>query len=176
MAGSVFEVLRRRRSIRAYREQDIPSEVVERIITAAFFSPSSRNRRPWHFVLTTDEETTQRLSKVTQENSSFASGAPLVIAVCADARIASRWIEDCSIASIIIQLTAAELGLGSCWIQIRGNTYQDGRSAEDYVREVLNIPSSMRVLCLLSLGYPDEEKTPHLDQEFMPERVHWESF
>jgi nitroreductase len=174
--NSVFDTVRKRRSIRAYKKQEIPKELIKQMIAAAFFSPSSKNRRPWHFVLVSDKEMTQRLSEVTHSSSRFASGAPLVIAVCADSAIAGRWIEDCSIATTIIQLMVADLGLGSCWIQIRDNLHKEDQSAEDYVRKLLKIPSSIRVLCLVALGYPREEKPPHEDGEFLPERVHWEVF
>lgn len=176
MAGSVLETIRRRRSIRRFEYRDIPKETIQDILTAAFFSPSSSNRRPWHFVLVSDKGLIEKLSRARDGSSSFASGAPMVIVVCADSEIAGRWIEDTSIASIVIQLAATELGLGSCWIQIRDTAHNDVQSGEDYVREVLGIPSSIRVLNLIALGYPAEEKSPHDDDEFMPERVHWGGF
>ena len=74
--------------------------------------------------------------------------------------VSDCWIEDCSIAATIAQLTATDLGLGSCWIQIRGRQHADGRPAEEYVREVLGLPASLSVLCLLSVGYPAEDKPP----------------
>ncbi len=176
MAGSVFDVVRKRRSIRAYKEQEIPKDLIEKLLTATFFSPSSRNRRPWHFVMVTDKAMIQKLSQVTHSSSSFASGAPLMIAVCADSNIAGRWIEDSSIATTITQLMVTELGLGSCWIQVRDNIHKEGQTAEEYVRELLRIPSSIRVLNLVAIGYPGEEKSPHHDSEYMPDRVHWEVF
>jgi len=176
MAGSVFDTIRKRRSVRRYEHQEIPKESIQDILTAAFFSPSSSNRRPWHFVLVSDPGTIEKLSRARNGSSGFASGAPLVIVVCADSEIARRWIEDCSIATVLIQLTAVELGLGSCWIQIRDCAHSGEQSSEDYVREVLGIPSSIRVLCLVPLGFPLEEKSQHEDDEFLPERVHWETY
>ncbi|MFQ5884761.1 MAG: nitroreductase family protein, partial [Thermoplasmata archaeon] len=127
MTDSVYDVVRRRRSIRAYKTKEIPKDLIEELLTAAFFSPSSGNRRPWHFVLVSDKSTIQKLSEVTHGSSQFASGAPLMIAVCADSAIAGRWIEDSSIATIIIQLMVTELGLGSCWIQVRDNIHKEGQ-------------------------------------------------
>ncbi len=176
MANSLSDVIRRRRSIRRYEQQEIPEESVHDILRAAFFSPSSSNRRPWHFVLIKDRGIVEKLSRARDGSSHFASGAPLVIVVCADSETARRWREDCSIAAAFIQLTAVELGLGSCWIHIHDSAHSDEQSAEDYVREVLKIPSTIKVLCMLALGFPAEEKTPHDDDEFMPEQVHWESF
>ncbi len=176
MTSSVLETIRKRRSIRKFEYQDIPKETIQDILTAAFFSPSSSNRRPCHFVLVTDKGLIEKLSKARDGSSRFASGAPLVIVVCSDSEIAGRWIEDSSIASIMIQLTATELGLGSCWIQIRDTAHNEEQSGEDYIREVLGIPSTIRVLNMIALGFPAQDRSPHEDDEFMPERVHWEGF
>jgi nitroreductase len=176
MTNSVLETIRKRRSIRKFDHQEIPKETIKDILTAAFFSPSSSNRRPWHFVLVSDRVLIEKLSKARDGSSSFASGAPLVIVVCADSETAGRWIEDSSIASTLIQLTATELGLGSCWIHIHDTVHSEEQSGEDYVREVLGIPKTIRVLNLIAIGFAAQDKSPHQDDEFMPDRVHWESF
>lgn len=176
MADSILNIIRKRRSIRKYEEKEVPRELIDEILTAAFFSPSSMNRRPWHFVLVTDRQTVEKFSRARDGSSRFASGAPFVIVVCADSEIAGRWIEDSSIAATMIQLVVTELGLGSCWIQIRDSVHSEDQTAEDYVREVLGIPSTVRVLCMVATGYPAEDKSAHEDGEFMPERVHWEAF
>lgn len=176
MANSVFDTMRKRRSVRRYDKQEIPKDSIQDILQAAFFSPSSSNRRPWHFVLVTDQVKIEKLSRARDGSSQFASGAPMVIVVCADSEMAGRWIEDSSIAAIMIQLAATELGLGSCWIHIHDSKHSEEMSSEDYVREVLGIPSTVRVLCMIAMGFPAEEKSPHEDDEFMPERVHWEGF
>ena len=80
--------------------------------------------------------------------------------MCADENESDVWIEDCSIASIILQLAGLSLGLGSCWIQIRNRMYSDDMSSEDYIREVLNLSKNLRVDSMISFGYPDEEKSP----------------
>jgi nitroreductase len=176
MANFVLETIRNRRSIRKFDQQEIPKETIQDLLTAAFFSPSSSNRRPWHFVLASDRGVIEKLSKARDGSSRFASGAPLVIVVCSDSEIAGRWIEDSSIAATMIQLTATELGLGSCWIQIRDCDHSEEQSSEDYVREVLGIPSTINVLNLIAIGFPAQDKSPHQDDEFMPDRVHWEGF
>jgi len=79
------------------------------------------------------------------------------------------WIEDASIAATLIQLQAEELGLGSCWVQVRGRYGENGESSEDFVRELLNIPLPMQVLAIIALGHKAETKTP-----FDPEKAAWE--
>ncbi|UCD92209.1 MAG: nitroreductase family protein [Methanobacteriota archaeon] len=176
MTNSILDVMRKRRSIRKYEEKEVPRELIDKILTAAFFSPSASNRRPWHFVLVTEKDTIEKLSRARDGSSRFASGAPLVIVVCADSEIAGRWIEDSSISAIMIQLMVTELRLGSCWIHIRDSVHSEDQTAEEYAREVLGIPSTIRVLCMVATGYPAQDKSPHEDSEFMSERVHWEAF
>ena len=68
------------------------------------------------------------------------------------------WVEDCSIASIILQLVGSSLGLGSCWIQIRKRGHSSILSAEDYVKQVLGLSEDFLVQSIISFGYPDEVK------------------
>ncbi len=49
------------------------------------------------------------------------------------------WIEDCSIASLILHLAASDLGLGSCWVQIRKREHDANRTAEEYTKNLLGL-------------------------------------
>jgi len=71
--------------------------------------------------------------------------APLGIVVLADSNNCDVWIEDDSIASIIIQLSAHSLGLGSCWIQVRERLHSDNLKAEDYIKQILGIPDKLSI-------------------------------
>lgn len=156
----MLEILRKRRSIRRYKEKDIDPEIVDLLKEAALRSPSSRDLKPWRFVFVTDRAVLEKLSCAKEHGSDFLRCARLGIVVCADERESDVWIEDCSIASIILQLAGQSLGLGSCWIQIRNRSHSDAKSAEDYVREKLDLPNCMRVESIISFGYPGEEKKP----------------
>ena len=78
--------------------------------------------------------------------------------MCGDSTKTDIWIEDCSIAAIIIQLTAASLGLGSCWIQIRNRPYNDEKTAEARIQELLGLPEHIKVASIMAIGHPAEEK------------------
>jgi nitroreductase len=82
----------------------------------------------------------------------------LAIVVCGNTLESDVWVEDCSIAAIIIQLTAHDMGLGSCWIQLRGRMYDEIVSSSDYVKRTLDLPDHLEVECIISIGYPDEIK------------------
>ena len=170
-----FEVVKKRRSIRKYQEGKVPREYVEKILEAAFYSPSSMNRRPWHFVVVDDRETIQKLAN-TRRALRFLETAPLAIVVCGDENISLSWVFDASIAAEHIQLAATALGLGACWGHVLDRQHSEEKSAEDYVRELLGIPEHIRILCVIGIGYPAEDKEEHKEEEIMWNRVHWNRF
>jgi nitroreductase len=156
----MIELLRKRRSIRKFTQQQVEPELVETLIEAALRSPSSRGINPWEFILVDDPETLYRLSKSKQHGSEFLENAPLAVVVCADTTKSDVCIEDCSIAAIIIQLTAVSLGLGSCWAQVRNRRYDPEKSSEAYVRDILGLPEHLMVESIIGIGHPAERKIP----------------
>ena len=107
-----------------------------------------------------DPELIRQLATAKQQGTQFLENAPLAIIVCADSTKSDVWVEDCSIAAIIIQLTALSLGLGSCWAQIRNRQHDQNITAEEYIRELFGLPEQMKVECVLGIGYPGETKLP----------------
>lgn len=156
----MIEMLRSRRSIRKFTSEKIAPETIEVLVEAALRAPSSRGINPWEFILVDDPELLCKLSEAKQHGSQFLKNAPLAIVVCADATKSDVWVEDCSIAAIIIQLTAVSLGLGSCWAQIRNREHDNGQSAEAYIQELLGLPEQIRVETVLGIGHPAEKKIP----------------
>jgi len=167
----MLDILRKRRSIRRYRDQDIEPEIVELLKEAALRSPTSRNFRPWRFFFVEDRSKLEALSRAKPSGSSFLAGSRLGVVVCADENESDVWIEDCSIASIILQLAGQSRGLGSCWIQIRLRMHDDSVTSEEYVRSVLGLPENIRVESMIAFGYPDEEKAPIPDDELQREKI-----
>jgi len=156
----VFDILRNRRSIRRYQTRPLQRKAIALLIEAALRSPSSRNIDPWEFIVVDDAGLLGLLSMAKPEGSEFLKDAALGVVVCADERKSDVWIEDCSIASIIIQLAAQSLGLGSCWVQIRLRRHSRSKSAEDYVRGLLGIPGYIRVESIIGIGHPGERRKP----------------
>ena len=154
----MIDLLRKRMSIRSYLAKGIEDTIVKTLLEAAMLSPSSRDIKPWEFVVADDKKTIQQLALSKEHGAEFLRDAPLVIAVIANVEASDVWIEDCSIASIIIQLEAESLGLGSCWVQIRCRETKNKEKSEDYVKKVLNIPLQYSVESLIGIGYPKERK------------------
>ncbi|USG99981.1 nitroreductase family protein [Thermococcus argininiproducens] len=170
-----FETVKKRRSIREYQDKKVPKEMVEKILEAAFYSPSSRNRRPWHFIVVDDRDLIIKLSQA-RSALKFLETAPLAIVVCGDENISSAWVFDASIAAEHIQLAATALDLGACWGHVLERQHNKEKSAEEYIRELLGIPKHVRILCVIGIGYPAERKPEHSKEEIMWERVHLNKF
>jgi nitroreductase len=96
----------------------------------------------------------------------------LAIVVTADTTKSDAWIEDASIAAMLMQLQAEDFGLGSCWVEVRERFGDDGVPAEEYVREALGIPEEFGVLCIISIGYKDEQRKPINPDKLLWEKVH----
>ena len=166
-----IDLIRQRRSIRKFTDQEIEADKIELLKEAALRPPSSMGHNPWEFVFVTDRQQLTKLAKAKPHGASFLAGARLGIVVCADPEKSAVWIEDASIATIYIHLAAASLGLGSCWIQIRERMHDDMKSAEAYIAEVLNIPSNFKVETMLAIGYPAEQKAPHKRDALQDEKI-----
>lgn len=167
----MIELLRKRRSIRQFKPEKVSPESITTIIEAALRSPSSRGINPWKFIVVDEPELLQSLAKAKQHGSEFLENAPLAIVVCADSTKSDVWVEDCSIAAIIIQLTAVSLGLGSCWAQIRNRQHDNVESAETFVQQLLGLPEHLKVECTLGIGYPDEKKPPVPAEKLQHDRI-----
>ena len=169
------DLLINRRSIRKYTDELLDPEDVQLILQAALMSPAGKRQNPWQFIAVEDKEVLKKLAKVKEHGSGPIEGAALAIVVLCDPHV-DTWVEDGSIASIIIQLQCADLGLGSCWIQIRNRLTENGQSSEDAVRSILDIPYEMQVLSIISIGHKNEEKKPFDPDKLMWEKVHVEKW
>ena len=94
------------------------------------------------------------------------------MAVLGSEEVNDTWIEDASIAAIIVQLTALSIGLGSCWIQIRNRMHSEKISSDEYVRSILGIPDNYRVVCLLAIGYPGRAKRASSFESLRWDKIH----
>lgn len=172
----MLEMLYRRRSIRKYKDIEIPQKDVDKLIRAALLAPSSRSRLPWEFILVSDKEILESLAKSKEHGSSFLKDAALGIVVLADENVTDVWIEDTSIASLLIQLQAETMGLGSCWIQIRNRMHDEKITSENYIAKILDVPNNYRIESIVALGFPNETKSPHSEEDLKFNKIHTNKF
>ncbi|OGP94264.1 MAG: NAD(P)H-dependent dehydrogenase/reductase [Deltaproteobacteria bacterium RBG_16_47_11] len=157
----MIDILRTRRSIRKYEKKAIERQSLEVIKEAVLRSPSSRSINPWTFIFVDDPDVLKQLARAREHGSDFLKGAALGIVVCGDETQSDVWIEDCTIAAIVLHFTAHSLGLGGCWIQIRNRAHSKEKTAEAYVQEILGIPKNLKVESIISIGFPAETKPPN---------------
>ncbi len=172
----MIELLRTRRSIRKYLDQPIEPEKIELLKEAVLRTPSSRSIDPWEFVFVDDRETLAKLATCKPHGAAFLQRAALGIVVCGDETQSDVWVEDCSIVSILVQMTAQSLGLGSCWIQVRKRMHDDQISAGGYIQRLLAIPEHVQVESVIAIGYPAEQRPPLPADELKRPKVHVNRF
>lgn len=149
---TVIEAIRTRQSVRSYEKRPVEREKIEEVVEAARLAPSAGNRQEWRFVAVTDPEKKTGLASEAS-GQAFIGEAACVIACCAetDSHVMRCgqlcYPIDVAIAIDHMTLRAAELGLGTCWI---------GAFSEEKVRSILDIPESVKVVELLTLGYPKD--------------------
>lgn len=172
----LLDLLTSRRSIRSFQKRPVDKEKIDILIEAALRSFSSRGFNPWRFIIVDNPDTISALSSAKSHGSSFLRKAPMAIVVCGEPEKCDVWVEDTSIASAIIHLTAHDLGLGSCWIQIRKREHSALKSADAYVKDVLNIPDNIIVESIIAIGYPDSVKKGHSKNSLQYEKVSYNGY
>ncbi|MDL2256653.1 nitroreductase family protein [Bacteroidales bacterium OttesenSCG-928-I14] len=174
--NSFAELVSKRRSTRQFTDESLLPNEVEQIMKSALMAPSSKNSRPWHFVLIEDKETLHKLSLAKESGIAFIENCALAIVVTTDYNLSHAHTEDAAIAATYIQLQAEDLGLSSCWIQISGRETESGHDSEQYVRDILDIPFQLSIGCILAIGRKAKEAKPHNEENLLWERLHIEKF
>ena len=170
--NNLHQLLLQRHSIRRYTDQPVDSDAVKTILEAALLAPTSKNARPWQFVVVEDKEMLGRLAECKQLGAKPVASAAFAVVVTVNPALNEVYIEDASVAAIMMHLQAADLGLGSCWIQVRGRFAADGEPSENVVRELLAIPDDMVVECIVTFGHIDEQRKPVDPEKLLWEKVH----
>ena len=168
------EAIKGRRSIRAFKPQDVPEETVEKLIDAARHAPSAGNTQPWEFVIARKQDIKKKLAQAAHQ--AFVEEAPVVIVVCANENRSLMGygirgetlycIQDTAAATQNILLTAYSLGLGTCWV---------GAFNENEAKKALKTPKGIRPVAMIPVGYPN--RTPsQRGRRSINQIVHHEEF
>lgn len=173
---SFNDLIIKRHSTRKFSDEPISQDDVVTLLKAALMSPSSKRSNCWQFVVVEDKEKLKELSLCKSSGASFLSNASIAIVVCGDPTLSDVWIEDCSVASIMIQLQAEDLGLGSCWIQVRDRYNATGMTADEFIHGILDIPIEIQVLSIIAIGHKAVEKQPFDENELQWEKIHIDKY
>ena len=173
---SFYDLVKNRRSIRKYEDRPVEQEKIDSILRSALMSPASKRTNGWEFIVVDDRELLQKMSICREMGSKFVADAPMAIVVCATPEKSDVWFEDASIAALIIQLAAADLELGSCWVQVYKRMHTETETAGEYIRQILNIPDNLEVLNIVTLGYKNEERKPYEEEKLSYDKLHRNTF
>lgn len=171
MSEELLDLIRKRRTIRRFTEEDVSEEQVETLLEIAMCAPNRLNRQPWHFVIIRDKELQKVLADAVRVRP-YLEEAPVVIAVCADPDTSPTWIMDISAATENLLLAATAMGLGGAWIGVPDTVlWQLG---EEILHDSLGIPLNVRIPALVAVGHPAEEPPPHGKHDrFVRTKVHY---
>lgn len=172
-----------RRSIRNFKEKEVETGLVEKLLESARLAPSGSNTQPWNFIVVRKRETIERLAEVTHKQK-WLSRVPLLLVCVADSKRRFQddvfrpvddysalpelkmMIRDSAIAMEHISLEAVHLGLGTCWA-----CWFEQKD----IRPVLGVPEDHYVVGLIAVGYPDEAPEPR-PRKTMEEMVRYETW
>jgi nitroreductase len=171
MGEDVFDVIRRRRTIRKFTDQEVSEEQIDLLLELAMCAPNRLNRQPWHFLVVQDKGVQKQFADMLRMHS-YLERASAVIVACATPTASPTWAMDVSAAVENLMIGATAMGLGTAWVgspdTVTWNMF------EEAVRDELAIPIDVRVVALVSVGYPAEERAPHgKDDRFDVTKVHY---
>ncbi len=158
--------------MRKFTGEELTQEEVVALMKAALMAPTSKRSNAWQFVVVDDKDLLKQLSLCKEQAAQFIADAALAVVVMADPLASDVWIEDAAIASIYVQLQAEDLGLGSCWVQVRERFTASGIPANDYVHDVLDIPLQLQVLSIIAIGHKGMERKPFDEARLQWEKIH----
>lgn len=173
---SFYQTIINRKSTRNFTAQKLNDDLTTQLKKSALLAPTGKRKNHWDFIFIQQDETLKELARCKPHGAQLIEKAALAVVVIGDQQQSDTWIEDCSIASIFIQLQAQDMELGSCWVQIDKREHDNILSAGDFVKSLLEIPQHKSVLSIIAIGYPAKKIAPASEKALMTERIHSEKF
>jgi nitroreductase len=171
MTEELLDLIRERRTIRRFTEEDVSEDQVETLLEMAMCAPNRLNKQPWHFVVIRNKEL-QKLIADKYQVRPYVEQAPVVIAVGANPSESPTWMMDISAAAENLLLAATALGLGGAWFGAPDTVLW--AETESLTRDALGIPPHIRIPTMLAIGHPAEERPPHGKHDrFIRSKVHY---
>lgn len=163
-----IEAIQNRYSCRSYRADPVSSEILMQLVDAGRLAPSGRGEQPWEFVVVTDVSTLKELAKAAESGPHIGRAAACIVVF--GKKDAKYVLEDCSAATENILLAATGLGLGACWVA------GDKKNYAGQVESLLNAPKTLKLISLISIGFPSDERPKERKRRTLNEVLHWQGF
>ena len=156
----------KRASTREYLAKPVDKNLLEQIVDAGRRAPSARAVEPWEFVVVKERAMLDRLAQLVNNGPFIKDAAACIVVFCVDTKY---YLEDGCAAVENILLAAADAGLGACWVA------GDKKEYAPHVAQMLNAPAEMKLICLISLGWPKKEPVQK-KKRALSDVIHWEKF
>ena len=168
-----FESLcQQRRSVRKFTNRPVEDEKIAYMLRCALMSPSAKRTCPWEFIVVRDEAKLRPIATSRTHGAQMFNTATAAIVIALNPTLChNTWMADGAIAAEHILLAAAEQGVGACWCHVH-----ERENAPALLHQLCAIPDNLEILCVIALGYPDEEKHPYEPDQLKYEKVHKEHF
>ena len=160
-----IEVLKTRRSVRAFRSEPVPRETIQDVIDCGRLAATAINIQPWEFVVVTEPEMRRRIAEITDYGKFIAEAPACVVVLCKDTKY---YLEDGSAATENILLAARAHGLGSCWVA------GDKKPYAPQICRLVGAPRGYKLVSLIPIGYPGESPEP--PKRPLSAVLHWEKY
>ncbi len=161
--NNFLELVKKRTSCRKYLDKNIPEEIITYCLEAVKHAPSACNKQPWKFIIVKNSELRGQICKkalLPGVPMPWLQKAPVIVVLCTDTSFFTHsfapvisgvkyHLIDAGIAGEHFVLAAESQDLGTCWI---------GWFKEKQIKKILSIPNNIKVLSLISLGYPADVK------------------
>ena len=168
---SFEQLCQKRRSIRKYTNRPVEQEKIDYMLRCALMAPSSKRTNPWEFIVVRDEAKLRQMAGCRTYGSQMFDTAMAGIVVALDTSLSDAWMADGAIAAEHLLLAAEEQGLGACWCHVYCR-----EASEELIKRLCDIPEDKTVLCVISLGYKDEERKDYDLAKLKYEKIHNEKY
>ncbi|MQF70000.1 nitroreductase [SAR202 cluster bacterium AD-804-J14_MRT_500m] len=161
----VYKAIRSRVAVREFTSDMVPDHVICKIVRAARWAPSQRNRQPWHFIVIKSKDTLEHIGTLAPSGEYIATAPTAIAVIMSNSRMAqfdsARAIEN-------MILTAWSEGIGTCYV---------GGIDREAVKHILGVPKEMELITVMPFGFPtDAAKTSGKHRKSLSEIVHQERF
>ena len=168
---SFEQLCQNRRSIRKYTSRPVEQEKIDYMLRCALMAPSGKRLNPWEFVVVRDEKTIRLMAPCKEYGAGMLETAMTAIIVAVDTHKSSTALFDGAIAAEHLLLAAEDQGLGACWCHIEGRD-----DAESLIKKLTGVPDELTVICVITVGYKDEERKSYDPAKLLYEKIHNEQY
>ena len=172
----IAEIFRHRRSVRTYDGTPIQDAQLKQILEVGLLAPTGRNLKPVEFIVIQERDTLRDLAFLRKSGSRMLEQSGAAILVLADTEKTDTWVEDAAIAMAYMHLAADALGLGSCWVQMRGRYDVHDNDLDTVLRQRFGFPKKMQPLAILALGNTNSHPSAHAESDLSWEKIHKEKY